>query len=118
MTQVQNHQEVTDLKVLLMKCFVAESDLACFLMEKANSTDLSLDDTFKLKHLADRVKRLIRQVQASDEKHDQDDKRPPDKLPVYLVGGSPNGPTHREAALRMVSKGTPKLATRLDPIKF
>jgi hypothetical protein len=89
MTQVQNHQEVTDLKVLLLKCFVAESDLACFLLDKANSTDLSVDDTFKLKHLADRVKTLVRQVQAFDDYHpkDSDDKRPPDKLPVYLEGG-------------------------------
>ena len=88
MTQVQNHQEVTDLKVLLLKCFVAESDLACFLLDKANSTDLSVDDTFKLKHLADRVKTLIRQVQAFDDCHpkDSDDKRPPDKLPVYIPG--------------------------------
>jgi hypothetical protein len=80
MTQEQSHQEVTDIKVLLMKCFIAESDLACFLLEKANSTDLPLDETFKLKHLVEQVKALIHQIQASNDK-------PPDKLPVYPPGG-------------------------------
>jgi hypothetical protein len=83
MTQEQTHQEVTDIKVLLMKCFIAQSDLACFLLDKANSTDLTLDDTFKLKHLAERVKTLMHQIRASDEKYHQDD--PDDKEPLPLV---------------------------------
>lgn len=83
MTQVQTHQEVTDLKILLLKCFIAESELACFLLEKANAIDLSVDDTFKLKHLADRVKALVHQVQASDDGYHRNDKEESDdNLPV------------------------------------
>ncbi len=68
-----------------MKCFIAESELACFLLEKANSTDLPLDETFQLKHLVDRVKTLIHRIQESD--HD----RLPDKLPVYPQWVVPTG---------------------------
>jgi hypothetical protein len=87
MTQVQDHQKVTDIKVLLMKCFIAESDLACFLLDKASSTQLNLDDTFKLKQKAELVKTLIHKIKASEENGKFDGKRPPDKLPVYLEGG-------------------------------
>ena len=89
MTLEQSHREITEIKVLLMKCFIAESELACFLLEKAKSADLPLDDTFKLKHLAERVKVLMRQIRASDESENSDNKRPPDKLPVYSRGGYP-----------------------------
>jgi hypothetical protein len=82
MTQVQNHQEVTEIKVLLMKCFIAESDLACFLLDKASSTELNVDDTFKLKHLTERVKTLVHKIKASEKDRESDDERPPDKLPV------------------------------------
>ena len=67
MTGAQNRQEITDFQVLLMKCYVAESELAAFLFEKATLTELPTDDTFKLKHLHDKVRHLIRQIQASDE---------------------------------------------------
>jgi len=79
MTQEQSQREVIDLKILAMKCFIAETKLATFLLDKADSTVLPLDDTFKLKHMVERVRTLIRQLEASEEV----DKRPPDKLPVY-----------------------------------
>jgi hypothetical protein len=69
MTQEQSHQELIDLKVLLKECFIAECDLASFLLDKAKATELPIDDTFRLKHLVDRVKDRIRQIQASDEKY-------------------------------------------------
>jgi soluble P-type ATPase len=88
MSPAQEVQELTDLKVMLLKCCIAESDLACFLLDKANSVDLPLDDTFKLKHLADRVKSLITQLQASDDSYhpkDSDDKLPVPVRRVFIV---------------------------------
>jgi hypothetical protein len=82
MTQAQSHQELTDIKILLMKCFIAESDLACFLLEKASSTELTLDETFRLKQLTNRVEAIIHEIKASDASP------PPDKLPVYLWRGA------------------------------
>jgi hypothetical protein len=79
----QRHQELIDLKVLLKECFIAECELASFLLDKAKAAEFSIDDSFRLKELSDRVLILIREIQQSDE-------QPPDKLPVYLLGGVPS----------------------------
>lgn len=92
MTQVQNRQELIDLKILLKKCCIAESELACFLLDKASATDLPIDDTFKLKWLTDRVKVLIRRIQASDERYHNDSSDENVPMPctrrVYETGSS------------------------------
>lgn len=79
MVQEQSHQELIDLKVLLKKCFIAEAELAGFLLEKTRTKTigLSIDEVFVMKRLTDKVESLIRQIQASDEPD-----TPPDKLPV------------------------------------
>ena len=63
---------MVDLRILLSKCFIAEADLGCFLLEKAKLMELNTDDTFKLKHLTNRVSELLSRLQASDERYHSD----------------------------------------------
>ena len=63
----QERQKTIDLKASLLKCYLAEMELATFLVEKADLASLDTDATFKLKWLVDRVTKLIREVQASDD---------------------------------------------------
>jgi len=61
------HQELTNFRILLSECFIAESDLACFMLDKASTMELDTDATFKLKWLSDRVHELLAKVRASDD---------------------------------------------------
>jgi len=85
-------EQLHQTKVNLFECYIAETGFATFLMEclEQYGSGLPVDETFKAKWFSDRIYALIQKVKASDEKYrsdDSDDKRPPDKLPVYLRGG-------------------------------
>jgi hypothetical protein len=83
----QEKQRIADIKTSLMKCYIAEAELACFLLEKADRVTLDTDNTFRLKWLADRVKHLIREVQASDEryhKNPSDDNVPLPGVTIFI----------------------------------
>jgi hypothetical protein len=74
MVQEQSRQELINLKILLQKCFIAEAELASFLLQKTRtcSAVLSADELFNMKHLTDKVERLIDRIEASDEKYHKD----------------------------------------------
>jgi hypothetical protein len=67
--QGQSRQQEIDLKLLLKKCFIAECNLADFLLDKATNIGLSIEDILKMKDLTNRVYCLIREINASDEKY-------------------------------------------------
>jgi hypothetical protein len=56
----------------MLKCYLAEVELATFLVDRADLVSLDTDNTFRLKWLVDRVTKLIREVQASDERYHND----------------------------------------------
>lgn len=80
---VENQQIVVDAKVLLLKCFIAEERLALFLMQCVNKhgSSFSVEEALATKQMVASVSVLLEEIKAPD------DKRPPDKLPVYTMGG-------------------------------
>jgi len=84
---LEEKQKTVKIKTLLMKCFIAEGDFAIFLMRTADKcgSSLQLDDLLHLKDMSERIGRMLAEIESSDEKcrDDSNDKRPPDKLPVY-----------------------------------
>jgi hypothetical protein len=80
---LEEKQQITNIKTLLMKCYIAEGSMAIFLMkatEKAAS-GLPPDDLLRLKDMSDRIGTMLTEIKTEQDK-------PPDKLPVYLEGGS------------------------------
>ena len=84
----ENQQVIVDTKVLLLKCFVAEERLALFLMQCVNEhgSSFSVEEALSTKQMVASISSLLQEIKASYE-------RPPDKLPVYLVGGVGYPPT-------------------------
>jgi hypothetical protein len=81
---VHDEQSTIRAKVLLMQCFIAEGKCAKFLIECINKygSTLAVEELLQLKSLTLRITDLLDQIEASDEKkqdNDSDDKVP---LPV------------------------------------
>jgi hypothetical protein len=72
-------QRMVETRTLLMRYSIAEANLATFLMEcmEKHATNLSLDETLKVKQLASKITHLLKKIQVEQD-------TPPDKLPVYL----------------------------------
>jgi hypothetical protein len=64
---------------------VAETNFATFLMDtlEAHGSTLSIDELLKANDFVDRILAMLKKMDASDEKY-QDDDQPPDKATVYL----------------------------------
>lgn len=79
---LEERQESVRIKTLLMQCYIAEAKFAVFLTRIADtfSSNLQLDDLLRMKDMSDRISAVLAEI-----KVEQD--TPPDKLPVYPIGG-------------------------------
>jgi hypothetical protein len=81
---VQETHRITQTKILLSECFIAEAEFASFLFEcmDKHGTDLTLEEMLSMKDLAHKVSKLLSKIQVEQD-------TPPDKLPVYQGGYPP-----------------------------
>ena len=94
---MQEAHRLIQTKVLLSECFIAEAKLGSFLFEcmDKHGTGLTLEETLTAKGFVSKIRQLLARIQ------DEQD-TPPDKLPVYPIGGYPHllrSPT-RQAPLK------------------
>jgi hypothetical protein len=77
-------QRIAQTKILLSKCFIAEAKLASYLFDctERHGTGFTLEETLKTKELVGRVTELLDEINTEQD-------APPDKLPVYPIGGGP-----------------------------
>ncbi len=68
-TQRTQLEQLHQIKVSLFKCYLIEGKFALFLMDclEKHSSDLSVDELFKLKDYSNRVHALLGKIKASDD---------------------------------------------------
>ena len=84
---MQEAPRITQTKILLSECFIAEAKLATFLFEcmDEHGTDLAFEEMQTIRDLAHKVNELLSKIQIEQDK-------PPDKLPVYQIRSFRYGP--------------------------
>jgi hypothetical protein len=75
-------EQLLQIKATLSECYCNEADFLMFLMDCLDKYGLGLptDETFKAKWFSDRIHAQMQKIKVQLD-------QPPDKLPVYLVGG-------------------------------